>query len=427
MRLTRIAGALLVAAAPFLIGLSGQAAFAGPTPSMSPAKKPSVKPATVSVLYSATARRGTLAPVKGSHLVYQLTLQGATGVMTWFTDRPERNSGFVPTRGFVKGWVAHGFAESPPNVALAVRTRSGATDTVVAEMTRPKLKGDVLSARLRVLTVEEAQRINGHLKSHAAKHDEDVPGHFNNAALFIDDATGQVIRGCLIGVYASCPGADLTYYDLSGTDMTGMDLAGANLSYTNLSKANMTGVNLTGANVIDATLSGANLTGANFKDATVTSNFELTNMTNADFTGADGHSAFMGSATLNNANFTGANFAGASFKNSHLNGASLVGANLQGAVFFFSMAENADFDGADLTDGTLYETDLNGASLRKANLTRVNLAGSVFDQTDFTGANLTGASVDWNWILRGAITDASTTCPDTTAGPCKTPPAWTGS
>lgn len=29
-------------------------------------------------------------------------------------------------------------------------------------------------------------------------------------------------------------------------------------------------------------------------------------------------------------------------------------------------------------------------------------------------------------ILRGAITEATTTCPDTTAGPCKTPPPYTG-
>jgi hypothetical protein len=69
-------------------------------------------------------------------------------------------------------------------VALVVRDRSGATDTVVAMMTGPRVtaKG-VLTAQLRVLTVDQAQQVAGNLAVHAGRHDVNVPSRFTSAAL----------------------------------------------------------------------------------------------------------------------------------------------------------------------------------------------------------------------------------------------------
>jgi hypothetical protein len=165
----------------------------------------------VSLLYAATAQQGSLTAVKGKKNTYLMTLRGASDHVIWFADRPARQSGFLPTAGFVSSWAGYGFAEDPPNVALVTRDRSGATDTVVAVMTGPKVtaKG-VLTAQLRVLTVDRAQQVAGNLAVHAGRHDVNVPSRFTSAALFIDDVTGTIVNGCLIQPYGNCAGADLT-------------------------------------------------------------------------------------------------------------------------------------------------------------------------------------------------------------------------
>jgi Pentapeptide repeats (8 copies) len=82
-------------------------------------------------------------------------------------------------------------------------------------------------------------------------------------------------------------------------------------------------------------------------------------------------------------------------------GCDLSNANLAGI-----QAPRADLTDANLRDATFYggdlrETDFTGAILDGANLEMVNLAGAV------------GA------VLGEARTDARTTCPDGTPGPCQ--------
>jgi hypothetical protein len=146
----------------------------------------SITPATSAP--ASTAARGTLTAVEGKKRHYVLTLRAASDHVTWFTDRPARQSGFLPTAGFVSRWAGYGFDTDPPNVALVVREPSGATDTVVAVMTRPKVTATgVFTARLRVLSMDQAQALGSHLKSHAGRHDLKIPARFTAAALFIDD------------------------------------------------------------------------------------------------------------------------------------------------------------------------------------------------------------------------------------------------
>lgn len=82
-------------------------------------------------------------------------------------------------------------------------------------------------------------------------------------------------------------------------------------------------------------------------------------------------------------------------------GCDLSGANLSGV-----QAPNAQLTNANLTNASFY-----GGSLRRAELTGAMLDGANLEMVDLTGA--VGA------VLGGARTDARTTCPDGTAGPCR--------
>ncbi len=250
----------------------------------------------MSVLYATTAQQGSLAAVKGKKRTYVMTLRGASDHVTWFTDRPARESGFLPTTGFVSSWAGYGFVEDPPNVALVVRDRLGATDTVVAVMTGPKVSAKgVFTAQLRVLSVDQAQQVVGNLAVHADRHDVKVPTRFTSVALFIDNVNGTYVgtspTGCLIQAFTSCPNANLI-----DADLTGADLYEANLYLANMSGANLTGANLYEAYVDGANLSGANLTGANLNWAYLTA----VNLTGANLTDAN-----LFGAGLNAANLTG--------------------------------------------------------------------------------------------------------------------------
>ena len=82
------------------------------------------------------------------------------------------------------------------------------------------------------------------------------------------------------------------------------------------------------------------------------------------------------------------------------------GCDLKNAQLGGFQAQNADLVNADLSDASFY-----GGSLKGADLT-----GAILDRTNFEMADLSGAV---GAILGPAITDARTTCPDGTAGPCK--------
>jgi hypothetical protein len=140
------AGVVLVTAWPAPV-VAAPSTNEDSTATVTAAAKPA-KPRAVSVLYALTASSGTFTPVQGKKRVYTLTLRRTSDQVTWFTDRPVRESGFLPTIGFVRGWAGYGFDEDPPNVALVVRDTSGGTDTVVATMTHPRVTKGVLTARL---------------------------------------------------------------------------------------------------------------------------------------------------------------------------------------------------------------------------------------------------------------------------------------
>lgn len=190
MRLTRATAAIVISAC---VASAGWASTAyADAPESTPSRLASgAKAQPASYLFSITAESGSLRRIEGKPVTYVLKLRNASDLVTWFTDRPVRDSGFMATKDFFAGWKAYGFAQDPPNVALTLRDPAGDTDTVVATMTRPSLSKGTLTATFIVLSMDQAQGLGGHLQAHGARHDLDLPTRFTSAAVFIDD-----VRGC---------------------------------------------------------------------------------------------------------------------------------------------------------------------------------------------------------------------------------------
>lgn len=104
---------------------------------------------------------------------------------------------------------------------------------------------------------------------------------------------------------------------------------------------------------------------------------------------------------LKNRSCDGCDLTGVDLSRADLKGVSLAGAKLAGASFYKSDLTSAYFGGADLSKAVLTFANLSNANLSNANLSGANLVGVV-------GADLSAAK-----------TDASTVCPDSTAGPCR--------
>lgn len=80
-----------------------------------------------------------------------LTLEGV-GPTIFFTDRPERVAGQVPTAEFISHWDvgSDNFAADPPNAALSFRGAERAASAVI-KLTNPKLEGSTLSYDVSVI------------------------------------------------------------------------------------------------------------------------------------------------------------------------------------------------------------------------------------------------------------------------------------
>jgi hypothetical protein len=83
-----------------------------------------------------------------------MTLYDVPPQTTFFTDRPNRVVGNVPTSAFVTKWTTdrgpNGFASNPPNAAVTVFQSDGAK-TAIVELRNPRLDGNKLSYDVRVL------------------------------------------------------------------------------------------------------------------------------------------------------------------------------------------------------------------------------------------------------------------------------------
>lgn len=154
-----------------------------------------------SVLFSLTGDAATMRLQPGAENRYVFTLKGADKRTVWFSNRPARHSGTLPTTGLVDQWAQFGFAEDPPNVAITLHEPDGDTDTIVAVMRKPRIDTrGTLRAIMEVLTNEKAQALTGNLARHGDAHDTTIPRALGSVSIFIDYP-----YGCIIDPEPWCP------------------------------------------------------------------------------------------------------------------------------------------------------------------------------------------------------------------------------
>lgn len=146
----------------------------------------------VELLFVQPAGSGTLTP---SDQGYTLSFRHDTGQTIYFSDRPERLTGLLPTAELVSQWPFED--ESPPNAALAISNAEDATATVfVGVLSNPVW--DAATATLSYGFWMLSDDI-------PAGSPTPFPESFNSATLFID-ASGPMRQPIIV---ANLSGQDI--------------------------------------------------------------------------------------------------------------------------------------------------------------------------------------------------------------------------
>jgi hypothetical protein len=115
------------------------------------------------VLYFLTANTGSLTPIAGAKESYTLVLRKAYSSATWFTDRPYRDSGVLPTFDVAR---AFSVTKDPQNVALVFHQPTQGTDTLVAVMRKSAFDTNTqtFTAQMRILITQQQSKVTTGLK-----------------------------------------------------------------------------------------------------------------------------------------------------------------------------------------------------------------------------------------------------------------------
>ncbi len=108
-----------------------------------------------------------------------LTLKGVAPLTIFFSDRPKRVAGHMPTKAFMQHWTKgkNSFEKDPPNATLSVFHQNAPATDAVVELTNPKVEGgDIISFRVKVLSGK-------------------VPAQGGESSLFIDSSDGACWAG----------------------------------------------------------------------------------------------------------------------------------------------------------------------------------------------------------------------------------------
>jgi len=132
--------------------------------------------------------------VKGSYDGKRLNLNGV-GSTIFFSDRPQRVSGHVQNSEFIRHWDkgSDNFASNPPNATLSIFGEKE-VNSVVIELTNPKLENNNLSYEVKVLQGQ-------------------LPANFQESSLFIDILGRWAMYGAGVAAGASMAGAGGYYYN----------------------------------------------------------------------------------------------------------------------------------------------------------------------------------------------------------------------
>lgn len=162
--------------------------------------------AGVPFMFVQTFGPGTIAPATDGVQNILLVADHVAGQTLYFSDRPERIVGMVPTEEFLAGGeegTGIGFApDDPPNAALVL----GDGRMLVVELFDPQY--DVASGQVRyqMRALEDITQVDLQLESEPLTV-ADMAGDFTAASLFIDDCPdGQVVCWNVDGRVGTIPG-----------------------------------------------------------------------------------------------------------------------------------------------------------------------------------------------------------------------------
>jgi hypothetical protein len=151
-------------------------------------------------LFVQAFRAGTLMPDPDASGVYTLSLEGSSAQTVYFSDRPARRVGLVPTNVLLDQL---GFTPAdPPNAALVAQTAEG-EDILVVELMNPRFDeaAGTLAYDVRLL----ADYAGTGLADLAARQDDDqFASSFTTAHLFIDGCGGGQCWDGSVSMCVSC-------------------------------------------------------------------------------------------------------------------------------------------------------------------------------------------------------------------------------
>ncbi len=162
-------------------------------------------------LFVQTFRAGTLTPDPNQSGVYTLSLEGGVGHAVYFSDRPARRVGLIPTAVLLEQL---GFTPAdPPNAALVAQTADG-EDILVVELMNPRYDEAAGSLAYDVRLLADYSG-TGLADLAERQGDDQLPANFTTAHLFIDGCgRGQCWDGnvsmcvscqCFKGGVQGCP------------------------------------------------------------------------------------------------------------------------------------------------------------------------------------------------------------------------------
>ena len=110
---------------------------------------------------------------------YELTLTGLDPRITWFSDRPYRLAGSMPTGELLARWNEFGFGDVPPNATITIHPVGGTPRAVPVIVSRPT--GDLAGGRL-VLELQQLPLADGEAV-------EPLPRELGPTSVFLDSVS----------------------------------------------------------------------------------------------------------------------------------------------------------------------------------------------------------------------------------------------
>jgi hypothetical protein len=136
---------------------------------------------------------GSLVPDDARPGGFTLTLGDGLGQTLYFSDRPRRIVGTLPTATFL---ARLGFGpDNPPNAVLVLEAAPDDTDVVVMELTAPQYDEATHTATYADKVLSDYEKL-GVTFQEAPKGPAEVHPRFGAASLFIDDCSDRTINCC---------------------------------------------------------------------------------------------------------------------------------------------------------------------------------------------------------------------------------------